>query len=90
EEALNWLRQNDITVMTTSLEASKSLYDCDLKVGCALVLGSESAGVTHFWLQNADQRIIIPMAGQVDSLNLSASAAVVLFEVVRQRGSDKG
>ena len=90
EEALNWLRQNDITVMTTSLEASKSLYDCDLKMGCALVLGSESAGVTDFWLQNADQRIIIPMAGQVDSLNLSASAAVVLFEVVRQRASDKG
>jgi TrmH family RNA methyltransferase len=90
EEALNWLRQNDITVMTTSLEASKLLYDCDLKVGCALVLGSESAGVTDFWLQNADQRIIIPMAGQVDSLNLSASAAVVLFEVVRQRASDKG
>lgn len=85
EAALAWLKQNNIKVMTTSLEASHALYDCDLTTGCALVLGSESAGVTHFWLQNADERIIIPMSGQVDSLNLSASAAVVLFEVVRQR-----
>ncbi len=85
EEALAWLRKKRIKVMTTSLEASHSLYECDLKEGCALVLGSESAGVTDFWLHNADERIIIPMAGQVDSLNLSASAAVVLFEVVRQR-----
>ncbi len=89
-EALAWLRQHRIKVLTTSLEASRSLYTCDLQQGCALVLGSESAGVTDFWLQHADERIIIPMSGQVDSLNLSASAAVVLFEVVRQRLALKG
>lgn len=85
EEALAWIHQHGIRVLTTSLEASKSLFDCDLRSNCALVLGSESAGVSNFWLQNADEHLIIPMAGQVDSLNLAASAAVVLFEVVRQR-----
>lgn len=85
EEALAWLKARNISVLTTSLEASDSLYNCNLKGASALVLGSESEGVTDFWLTHSDQKIIIPMSGQVDSLNLSASAAVVLFEVVRQR-----
>ncbi len=85
EAALKWLRTKGIRVVATSLEASRPLYDCDLSGPVALVLGAESEGISEFWQRHADERIIIPMAGQVDSLNVSASAAVVLFEAVRQR-----
>lgn len=88
ETTLQWLRQNHIRVIATSLEASRPLYDCDLTKPTALVLGAESEGISEFWQQHADERVIIPMSGQVDSLNVSASAAVVLFEAVRQRRSN--
>jgi TrmH family RNA methyltransferase len=52
----------------------------------AVVLGSEAFGLSEVWLEAADQQIRIPMFGVVDSLNLSVSAALLLYEVVRQRG----
>ena len=85
EEAAAWLKKSGIPTFATYLEASRPLYGCDLRGSLALVLGAESTGISDFWVKQADERIIIPMAGQVDSLNVSASAAVVLFEVVRQR-----
>ncbi len=85
EETLAWLRKNNISIMSTYLEASVSLFQCDLTGPSALVLGAESTGITPFWVENADTRVIIPMSGQIDSLNVSASAAIVLFEAVRQR-----
>jgi len=84
-EAVDFLRSKNINIMATWLEAARSLYDVDLRQALAFVLGAEATGITPYWVEQADERIIIPMSGQVDSLNVSASAAVVLFEAVRQR-----
>lgn len=86
EEAVTFLRSKSIKIMATWLEAASSLYATDLRQPLAFVLGAEATGISKFWVEQADERIIIPMAGQVDSLNVSASAAIVLFEAIRQRG----
>ncbi|MCF8245767.1 MAG: RNA methyltransferase [Saprospiraceae bacterium] len=86
EEAVSFLRSKNIKIMATWLEAATSLYATDLRQPLAFVLGAEATGISKFWVEQADERIIIPMVGQVDSLNVSASAAIVLFEAVRQRG----
>lgn len=80
-----WLRQNNLRILSTHLEAARSCYDTDLTRGLALVMGAEATGISRFWIEAADERIIIPMQGRVDSLNVSASAAVLLFEARRQR-----
>ena len=52
---------------------------------CAVVMGTEADGLTGFWLQNADARIKIPMRGNIDSLNVSVSTAILTYEAMRQR-----
>jgi len=51
----------------------------------AIVVGTESTGLSNEWLDNATQNIIIPMEGEIDSMNVSVSAAIVIFEAKRQR-----
>lgn len=85
QPALAWLRKQGIQVFATYLGASKPYYECDLKRAAAFVMGSEAHGISDFWVRESSQQIIIPMHGQVDSLNVSASAAIVLFEALRQR-----
>jgi RNA methyltransferase, TrmH family len=85
QEALSWLRARHITIFATHLEASRPVYACDLKGPTALVMGAEATGISPFWVEHADHRVIIPMRGNVDSLNVSASTAILLFEAVRQR-----
>jgi RNA methyltransferase, TrmH family len=85
EEALGWLKKHGIKPFVTSLEASKVYTECNLAVPCAIVLGAEDKGVSRFWLENSAQNIIIPMCGRVDSMNVSVSTAIVVFEALRQR-----
>lgn len=85
EDAVLWLRKNQVRIFATWLEASRPLYECDLTQPLAFVVGAEATGISRFWVEQADEQVIIPMAGQVDSLNVSASAAIILFETVRQR-----
>ncbi|MCC6723997.1 MAG: RNA methyltransferase [Saprospiraceae bacterium] len=86
EEAIAFLRSKQIKIMATWLEAAKPLYEANLRQPLAFVLGTEATGISKHWVEQSDERLIIPMTGQVDSLNVSASAAIVLFEAVRQRG----
>ena len=65
--------------MATWLEAAKPLYTADLRQPLAFVLGTEATGISEYWVEQADERLIIPMTGQVDSLNVSASAAFALW-----------
>jgi TrmH family RNA methyltransferase len=58
-----------------------------MKGGTALVMGTEATGLTDLWRKAADAHIKIPMLGKLDSLNVSVSAAILLFEAVRQRNS---
>jgi TrmH family RNA methyltransferase len=86
-EAIAWLRQQGIAIIATT-PAAEALYTAaDLTGPVAVVMGSEAWGLSETWLAAADVRVRIPMAGQVDSLNLSAATALVVYEVVRQRGA---
>lgn len=85
EETLEFLKNNNVSVFTTSLKSSKDYLECDYKKSTAFVLGAESIGVDAFWENHSTQNIIIPMRGQNDSLNVSNTAAIVLFEALRQR-----
>ena len=85
EEAFAFLNKNKTSLFTTSLKASKNYLECDYKKPTAFVLGTEAVGVDVIWENNSMQNIIIPMRGQNDSLNVSNTAAIVLFEALRQR-----
>ncbi|MCD8313199.1 MAG: RNA methyltransferase, partial [Bacteroidales bacterium] len=86
-QAIAWLRQRGIRILTAQLQDSEWYYDTDMVggSGVAIVMGTEDLGLTDAWREAADAHIRIPMLGQADSLNVSVSAAVLLFEAVRQR-----
>ena len=84
-EAIAFLKARGIRILTAQLQDSSLYYDCDMTVGTALVMGTESTGLTDAWREAADAHIRIPMLGALDSLNVSVSAAILLFEAVRQR-----
>lgn len=85
-EALSYLKQKNIETFAAELTSSKWYQDIDFTSPSAIVMGTEADGLTSFWLDNADQRIKIPMRGAIDSLNVSVSTAVITFEAMRQRG----
>ena len=85
QEAIAWLKENNIKIYTAQLQDSSWYYDTDMKGGTAIVVGTEATGLTDAWREAADAHIRIPMLGELDSLNASVSAAVLLFEAVRQR-----
>jgi RNA methyltransferase, TrmH family len=85
-ETLAWLHQNQIKIFNTYLQASKPYHQVDFTVPCAIVMGTESTGLSDLWVKNGDTNIIIPMQGKIDSMNVSTAAAVVVFEAKRQRG----
>lgn len=86
QELYDFFVQHKIRILTSYLDKSSEIYfKKNLKFSLALVLGSEDTGVSSFWVKNQTDKIIIPMKGQVDSLNVSVAAAVLLFEVRRQR-----
>lgn len=87
EECIIFLKARGIQILTAQLQDSSLYYDTDMRRGIAIVMGTESTGLTDQWRQAADAHIRIPMLGQLDSLNVSVSAAILLFEAVRQRQS---
>jgi TrmH family RNA methyltransferase len=89
EECIDFLKARGIQILTAQLQDSSLYYDTDMLRGTAIVMGTESTGLTEVWRQAADAHIRIPMLGQLDSLNVSVSAAILLFEAVRQRNSKK-
>ena len=84
-ETIDWLKSRGIRILTAQLQDSSWYYDTDMTGGTALVMGTESTGLTDVWRRAADAHIRIPMLGRLDSLNVSVSAAILLFEAVRQR-----
>lgn len=85
DETLKWLRDNNISILTAQLQDSDLYYSSDMKGAVAIVMGTESTGLSDFWRKAADKHIRIPMLGCLDSLNVSVSAAILLYEAVRQR-----
>jgi len=87
EEAVTWLRRNHVTIVATTPDAQEIYTDVSYSGPTAIIMGSESSGLGPEWLDAADVLVRIPMAGEVDSLNLSVSTALVLYEALRQRNS---
>ena len=82
---LTELKEHDIRIIGTSDDAEQDLYDLDLTGPIAFVLGSEGDGMRQLTRKTCDQLVRIPMAGAVESLNVSVAAGVCLFEALRQR-----
>ncbi|MBO4263899.1 MAG: RNA methyltransferase [Bacteroidales bacterium] len=87
EEAIAFLKSRRIRILTAQLQDSSPYYACDMRGGTAIVMGAEDTGLTDCWRKAADAHVLIPMRGRVDSLNVSVSAAILLYEAVRQRRS---
>ncbi|MBK8925654.1 MAG: RNA methyltransferase [Crocinitomicaceae bacterium] len=85
DEVLAWCHQGGIKLFAAALTAKKSCYEADFKNSTAILMGSESEGLSTFWLKQADEQILIPMKGKIDSMNVSNAAAILLFEAIRQR-----
>ena len=85
EDVIPWLKARGIQILTAQLQDSSLYYDVDMKRGTAIVMGTESTGLTQPWREAADAHIRIPMLGRLDSLNVSVSASILLYEAVRQR-----
>ena len=85
EDAIAFLKAKSIQILTAQLQDSSPYYDVNMRKGTAIVMGTEATGLTNPWRQAASAHIRIPMLGRLDSLNVSVSAAILLFEAVRQR-----
>jgi len=79
------LKKQGVWVFGTAVNGTTGLYDADLKGAAAIVIGSEGDGMTRLAAENCDFLVSIPMKGDLNSLNASASAAILLYEAVRQR-----
>ena len=85
EECIAFLKERGISILTAQLQDSYEYYDYDMTRATAIVMGTESTGLTDQWRQAADAHIRIPMLGRLDSLNVSVSAAILMYEALRQR-----
>ena len=86
EHTISWLRNNKIKMLGTALTSPHLYYESDFHQPSAIIMGSEATGLSQKWLDEADYLIRIPMKGRIDSMNVSAAAAIVVFEALRQRG----
>ncbi|MEO7338528.1 MAG: 23S rRNA (guanosine(2251)-2'-O)-methyltransferase RlmB [Caldimonas sp.] len=82
---LNELKERDIRIVGTSDDAQKTVYEIDLTGPVALVLGAEGGGMRQLTARTCDELVRLPMAGAVESLNVSVASALCLYEAVRQR-----
>ena len=85
DRVVDWCRQQSVKIIGTDAAASLSHTEMDWKGGCALLLGPESTGLRDQELEMVDASVRIPMLGEVESLNVSVAAGILLYEVVRQR-----
>ncbi len=85
-EAIEFLRERKVTTYAAALTASTFYHQTNFTGASAIVMGAEANGLSDKWLTEAYVQIKIPMSGKVDSLNVSTSAAILVFEAKRQRG----
>ncbi len=83
--AFEWLTSQKIRLLAATPAADVIYFDVDLREPLAIALGTEDAGLTDFWMSHADLKVRIPMAGKVNSLNVSVSTALIVYEAIRQR-----
>ncbi|MEO9513796.1 MAG: RNA methyltransferase [Flavobacteriaceae bacterium] len=86
EQIIAFLKEKDVKIYCATLTASKNYTLSSFKGSTAIVVGTEATGLSRNWINNSDENIIIPMQGKIDSMNVSVSAAILIFEAKRQRG----
>ncbi len=84
-EIISFLKENNIEIYCAALQASVDYHTQDFTKPSAIVVGAEATGLSDEWIKNATQNIIIPMQGEIDSMNVSVAAGILIFEAVRQR-----
>lgn len=84
---INYLKSKNIAIFSAILQEAVSYYSVDFTEGSAIVMGTEATGLSEVWRSQSTSNIIIPMQGQIDSMNVSVAAAVLIFEAKRQRNS---
>ena len=84
-DEIKYLKEHDVWVYGTAIEATKYYYEENLKGSIALVIGNEGAGMSRLIRENCDVLLKIPMKGKITSLNASVSAGIVMYEAVKQR-----
>ena len=85
EETIKFLKKNNIKIFSSFLKASRKYQEINYNDACAIVLGSEDKGISKKWIDGSDELIYIPMQGHIDSLNVSNSGAIIIYEAKRQR-----
>jgi TrmH family RNA methyltransferase len=85
EEIIEFLESNSISFFSATLQNATHYHTQDFTLPTALVVGTEATGLTQIWRDRATKNIIIPMQGEIDSMNVSVAAAILLFEAKRQR-----
>lgn len=88
-EIIEFLKQEKIEIYAAALQASKAYHELNFKKASAIVMGTEATGLSDEWLENSTQNIIIPMHGEIDSMNVSVAAGILIFEAKRQRLAEK-
>ena len=86
EEVIAYLKANNINIYSATLQDSTEYHTQDFTIPTALVVGTEATGLSEKWRVESTKNIIIPMQGEIDSMNVSVAAAILLFEAKRQRG----
>ena len=89
-EAIQHFKKNKIRICVTSLEAAKPIHEVDFSTPIALVLGNEKNGISQEILDAADERVIIPMPGFVQSFNISVAGALCLYQIFQNRLNKRG
>lgn len=84
-EIIAFLKAKNISIYCAALQASVNYTTQDFTNPTAIVVGTEATGLSNAWLDNATQNIIIPMQGEIDSMNVSVAAGILIFEAKRQR-----
>ena len=87
--AMAWLKKHNIKTLAATPHTDYKYTDVDLTCGVAMVVGAEQTGLTDFWMDGADLKVVIPMLGKIDSLNVATATTLLLYEAVRQRGFKK-
>ncbi len=82
---IEYLKKIQVSIFCATLQASIPYTECDFTQGAAIVVGTESTGLSSNWLKESDQNIKIPMHGEIDSMNVSVAAGILIFEAKRQR-----
>lgn len=85
EDIIAFLKSKNINIFCAALQASKPYHTQDFTTATALVVGTEATGLSSEWRNHATQNIIIPMQGEIDSMNVSVAAGILVFEAKRQR-----